>query len=90
MAEDLAKIAENLERRRQQLWLWEPKRRRIIWANRVGREFWGAQSLFDLSARSFAPQGPEARCMAKTGTDVETALSLPGGRVDQPPLTGPV
>jgi signal transduction histidine kinase len=81
MAEDLAKIAANLERSGQPLWLWEPKRRRIIWANRAGREFWGAQSLFDLSARSFAPQGPEARCMAKTGADVETSLNLPGGRV---------
>ena len=81
MAEDLAKIAANLERSGQPLWLWEPKQRRIIWADKAGREFWGAQSLFDLSARSFAPQGPEARCMVKTGADVETSLNLPGGRV---------
>ena len=81
MAEDLAKIAANLERRGQPLWLWEPKRRRIIWANGAGREFWGSQSLFDLAARSFAAQGPEARTMAMTGSNIETSLSLPGGLV---------
>ena len=77
MAEDLAKIAANLEKSGQPLWLWEPKRRRIIWANGAGREFWGSQSLFDLAARSFAPQGPEARTMALTGSNIETSLNLP-------------
>jgi signal transduction histidine kinase len=81
MVEDLAKIAAHLEESGQPLWLWEPKRRRIIWANRAGREFWGAQSLFDLAARSFASQGSEARAMARSGADLEAILNLPGGRV---------
>lgn len=81
MVEDLAKIAAHLEKSGQPLWLWEPKRRRIIWANRAGREFWGARSLFDLAARSFAAQSAEARAMARTGAELEAILNLPGGRV---------
>ncbi len=81
MAEDLSKIAAHLEKNGQPLWLWEPKRRRIIWANRAGREFWGVKSLFDLAARSFAPQGSEARAMARTGAALKAVLNLPGGRV---------
>ena len=63
--EDLAKIAANLEGAGQPLWLWDAERRRIVWANRAGREFWGADSLFDLAAKSFPPGGPETRAIGK-------------------------
>ncbi len=79
--EDLAKIAANLEGAGQPLWLWDAERRRIVWANRAGREFWGADSLFDLAAKSFPPGGPETRAMAQTGTGIEGILNLPGGPV---------
>ncbi len=81
MVEELKKIAGHLEKSGQPIWLWEPRRRRIIWANGAGREFWGVQSLFDLAARSFAPHGTEARAMARTGSEREAVLNLPGGQV---------
>jgi len=82
MAEDLAKIAANLEGAGHPLWLWDAERRRIVWANRAGREFWGADSLFDLAAKSFPPGGPEARAMSQTGSSVQGLLNLPGGPVE--------
>jgi signal transduction histidine kinase len=81
MVAELAKIALHLEKSGQPIWLWEPKRRRIIWANQPGREFWGVQSIFDLAARSFATHGTEARAMAALGAEREAMLNLPGGPV---------
>ncbi len=36
------------------VWVWDPDRLRIIWANDIGLRFWGEQSLLDLVERDFA------------------------------------
>ncbi len=37
------------------IWIWDPDRRRIIWADDAGLAFWGEESLVDLVERDFAP-----------------------------------
>ena len=37
------------------LWVWDPDRLRIVWANEQGMRFWGERSLLDLVERDFAP-----------------------------------
>ena len=81
MAEKLAEIAARFEGLTQAVWLWDAGRRRILWANKAGRAFWSAQSLFDLAVRIFAAESAEARAMAKAGRAIQAALDPPGGPV---------
>jgi len=37
------------------VWVWDPDRLRIIWANEAGLRFWGELTLLDLVERDFAP-----------------------------------
>ncbi len=37
------------------IWIWDPDRLRIVWANEPGLIFWGERSLLDLIERDFAP-----------------------------------
>jgi len=37
------------------VWVWDPDRLRIIWANEAGLRFWGERTLLDLVERDFAP-----------------------------------
>ena len=37
------------------VWVWDPDRLRIIWANDAGLRFWGELTLLDLVERDFAP-----------------------------------
>jgi len=37
------------------IWVWDPDRLRIVWANEAGLIFWGERSLLDLIERDFAP-----------------------------------
>jgi len=37
------------------IWVWDPDRLRIVWANEVGLRFWGEMTLLDLVERDFAP-----------------------------------
>lgn len=37
------------------IWIWDPDRLRIIWANEAGMRFWDERSLLDLVERDFAP-----------------------------------
>ena len=37
------------------IWVWDPDRLRIVWANEPGLIFWGERSLLDLIERDFAP-----------------------------------
>ena len=41
------------------VWVWDPERARIAWANEPGLRFWGERTLVDLMERDFAP-GDEA------------------------------
>lgn len=37
------------------IWIWDPDRLRIIWANEPGLRFWDEHNLLDLVERDFAP-----------------------------------
>ena len=37
------------------VWVWDPDRLRIVWANETGLRFWGELTLLDLVERDFAP-----------------------------------
>ena len=37
------------------VWVWDPDRLRIVWANEAGLRFWGEVTLLDLVERDFAP-----------------------------------
>lgn len=37
------------------VWVWDPDRLRIVWANEAGLRFWGELTLLDLVERDFAP-----------------------------------
>ena len=48
MVELAAPTLEDLREAPEAAWLWDGARARIVWANRPGLAFFGAESLFDL------------------------------------------
>ena len=53
MVELAAPTLEDLREAPEAAWLWDGARARIVWANRPGLAFFGAESLFDLIDRPF-------------------------------------
>jgi signal transduction histidine kinase len=45
------------------VWVWDAADLRILWANKAGREFWGADSVDALRAMRFNPRNKSARRM---------------------------
>jgi signal transduction histidine kinase len=71
------------------VWVWDVKARRILWANKAGRDFWGAASQEALRNRRFSTQDRAAARIAallrKHGTHGEwtdaLTLASAAGRV---------
>lgn len=74
-------LAARLDGAPEPVWLWDPARRRILWANPPALDFWGAASLLDLVTYAFAPDTPEARAFAVPAEEVHTTLAPPGHTV---------
>jgi signal transduction histidine kinase len=74
------------------VWVWDIEARRILWANRAGRAFWGAETLETLRERRFDARSKALSRMAALagGPDVARewteSLALPG-RADRAPVT---
>jgi signal transduction histidine kinase len=74
------------------VWVWDIEARRILWANRAGRAFWGAETLETLRERRFDPRSKAISRMAALagGPDIARewteSLALPG-RADRTPVT---
>jgi signal transduction histidine kinase len=73
------------------VWVWDIEARRILWANRAGRAFWGADTLDTLRERRFDARNKALSRMAALarGTDISRewteSLMLPG-RPDRVPV----
>lgn len=63
------------------VWVWDAVDLRIVWANKAGRDFWGAATLEALRAMRFDPRNKSARRMVslaemsgRAGEWVETLI----------------
>ena len=87
-APDLTEI----EDRAEPGWLWDPARRRILWANAAAIAWFGGETLFDLLDRVFDPSEPAITRLASLAeADVDAAAApLPPDPVtlDFPSLPG--
>jgi len=54
------------------VWVWDLQARRILWANRAGQAFWGAQTLESLRQRRFNTRNKSLARMAALALDAET------------------
>lgn len=74
------------------VWVWDIGARRILWANRAGRAFWGAETLESLRERRFDARSKALSRLAALAArpdiagDWTESLTLPGRR-DRAPVT---
>jgi nitrogen-specific signal transduction histidine kinase len=47
------------------VWVWDPDRSKIVWANQTGLKFWNEETLLDLSEKDFPPKGSMAAVLGK-------------------------
>lgn len=53
-----------LHRRSAPAWIWDPRARRIVWANAAGLAFWNEPTQRDLFARRFGLRSPLVEALA--------------------------
>ncbi len=59
------------------VWVWDIRARKILWANRAGQAFWGADGLDALRARRFPARD-------KSLARIACSRAKPGRRVNGP------
>jgi PAS domain S-box-containing protein len=80
-------ILETLEALEHPVWLWEPERARIVWANPAALVFFDERSVTELAERSFGQDEPfvaAARKAAVTKEPVTISASIFGCRSPGP------
>jgi PAS domain S-box-containing protein len=86
VAPSLDELAESLN----PAWLWDGERARIVWANKAGADWFGAETLFDLLELVFDRTETGVAKIIKTaeqlrrGKSVEVDLAFSAAIVDEP------
>lgn len=83
----LVEILETLEAVSRPIWLWDPERARIVWANLAALAFFDERSAAELTERSFGPDEPfvaAARVAASAKQPVTLHVSFFGSRRPAP------
>ncbi len=83
----LVDILETLAATDRPIWLWDPERARIVWANPAALAFFDERSAAELAERSFGPEEPfvaAARAAAESEAPVVLSVSIFGSRSPGP------